>query len=212
VIGALLHFAKGFDRFIQQSGKRQWQRFWLDELTGKTVMVLGGGTIGAMVGKRARSFGTNIIAVKRNPEEQGWANLTVDLDAAQPHLGTVSALIVCLPLTDKTRGIVDHAFLSALAPGAILVDISRGGVVRGDAVIDLLDAGHLRGAALDVFETQPLPESSHLWDRPDVLVTPHVSGTSPHYLDRALQLFVENAHAWQEGLELITPVNLKTQY
>lgn len=211
-IGALLHFAKGFDRFIEQSRARRWQRFWLDELTGQTLMVLGGGAIGAMVGERARLFGMRVIAVKRRPEAQDWADLTVDFETARVHLGTVNALVVCVPLTEVTRGMVDHALLSALAPGAVLVDISRGGVVLGDAVADLLDAGHLRGAALDVFETQPLPENSRLWNRPDVLLTPHVSGTSPHYLERALAVFVANARAWRAGEAMMTPVDQAKGY
>lgn len=211
-IGALLHFAKGFDRFIEQSRARQWQRFWLDELTGQTLMVLGGGAVGKMVGQRARTFGMQVIAVKRRPDAQDWADMTVDFQTARTQLNAVNALVVCVPLTKETRGMVDHALLSALAPGAVLVDISRGGVVLGDAVADLLDAGHLRGAALDVFETQPLPESSRLWKRPDVLLTPHVSGTSPHYLDRALSVFLANARALQTGQPLITPVDQMSRY
>ncbi len=211
-IGALLHFAKRFDSFIEFSRARQWQRFWLDELTGQTLMVLGGGSIGALIGERARTFGMRVISVKRRAETQVWADLTVDFDSARAHLGTVNALVVCVPLTDQTRGMVGSGLLSALAPGAVLVDISRGGVVQGDAVADLLDSGHLRGAALDVFETQPLPESSRLWNRPDVLVTPHVSGTSPHYLDRALQSFIDNAELWQKGLPMKTPVDQLARY
>jgi len=211
-IGALLYFAKGFDRFVEQSRTRQWQRCWLDELTGQMLMVLGGGAIGALVGERARSFGMRVIAVKRHPDPQDWADLTVDFDAARAHFGAVNALVVCVPLTDETRGMVDYTLLSALAPGAVLVDISRGGVVLGDAVADLLDVGHLRGAALDVFETQPLPETSRLWNRPDVLLTPHVSGTSPHYLDRALRVFVANALAWRAGQPMQTPVDQTARY
>lgn len=211
-IGALLHFAKGFDRFIEQSRARKWQRFWLDELAGQTLLVLGGGAIGKMVGERARAFGMRVIAVKRRPEPQGWADLTIDFDTVHAHLGEVNALVVCVPLTEATRGMVDHALLAALAPGAVLVDISRGGVVLGDAVADLLDAGHLRGAGLDVFETQPLPESSRLWNRPNVLLTPHVSGTSPHYLNRALHLFIENARAWTAGKALPTAIDQASRY
>lgn len=211
-LGAILHFAKGFDRFIEQSRNRHWKRFWLDELTGQTLMVLGGGTVGAMVGERARLFGMRVVAIKRRPAVQPWADLTLDFDEARKYLDKVNFLVVCVPLTDQTRGMVDHALLSALCPGAVLVDISRGGVVREDAVVDLLDSGHLRGAALDVFETQPLPDGSRLWNRPDVLVTPHVSGTSPHYLSRALQVFLENAHAWQKGQPMVTTVDLVCRY
>lgn len=211
-IGALLHFAKGFDRFIESSRTRQWKRYWLDELTGQTLMVLGGGAVGAMVGDRARALGMRVIAVKRRPEPMIWADLTVDFADAWNHLDAVNVLVVCLPLTNETRGLVDHTLLSALSPGAVLVDISRGGVVQEDAVADLLDLGHLRGAALDVFENEPLREDSRLWNRPDVLLTPHVSGTSPHYLVRALQVFVENSRAWQAGQRMATQVDQTAKY
>ncbi len=79
-------------------------------------------------------------------------------------------------------------------------------------MVDLLDSGHLRGAALDVFETQPLPETSRLWNRPDVLLTPHVSGTSPHYLDRALETFIKNALHWQDRSAMLTPVDKSARY
>lgn len=211
-IGALLYFAKGFDRFVEQSRVRQWQRFWLDELTEKTLMVLGGGTIGKMVGERARHFGMNVISVKRQPNIQDWADETYDFITARKHLGRVNALVVCVPLTNQTLGIIGHDVLAALAPSAVLIDISRGGVVQEDAVLELLDSGHLRGAALDVFETQPLPKDSRLWNRSDVLLTPHVSGTSPHYLARALRIFFENACAWQQGQPMQTPVDLNMRY
>jgi phosphoglycerate dehydrogenase-like enzyme len=212
VMGALLHFTKGFDRFVHHSRSRRWARFWLDELTGKTVMILGAGAVGEMVGRRARAFGMRVVAVKRHPKPQAWADETCSFAAARHLFPEVSALVVCLPLTDATRGIVDQAMLAALSPGAILIDVSRGGVVVSEAVIDLLDAGHLRGAALDVFEQEPLPEISRLWDRPDVLLTPHVSGTSPHYITRALEVFIENAWAWELGQPFVTPVSAELGY
>ena len=211
-IGALLHFAKGFDRYIAQSRTRTWQRAWQEELSGQTLMVLGGGAVGAMVGQRARVFDMRVLSVTRRAQRQDWADLTLDLASARAHLAEVSALVVCLPLTEATRGLVDEGFLSALAPGAVLVDVSRGGVVVADAVLAQLDRGHLRGAALDVFEQEPLPAEAAVWDRPDVLVTPHVSGTSPHYMQRALQLFIDLAGARAQGRPLATLVDQTARY
>ncbi len=211
-IGALLHFSKSFDHFVEQSRAREWKRMWLDELTGKTIMILGAGSVGEMIGQRARTFGMRLIAVKRTPAILSWADETYTFEEARKTLGEVAALVVCLPLTPQTFGIVDHDMLEALPKEAILVDISRGGVVVESAVLDLLDRGKLRGAALDVFEHEPLPPTSKLWGRPDVLITPHVSGTSPHYLSRALHVFLDNAQQWQSGAPLTTPVNKLAQY
>ncbi|MGE4370503.1 MAG: D-2-hydroxyacid dehydrogenase [Burkholderiaceae bacterium] len=211
-IGALLHFTKSFDRFIEQSRERNWQRAWLGELTDQTLMVLGAGAVGESVAIRAKAFGMRVIAVKRSPEPVSWADVTCDFADAFPHLNKAMALVVCVPLTSETRGMVDHACLSALPQGAIVVDISRGGVVVEDAIADLLDEGHLRGAALDVFEIQPLPSTSRLWNRPNVLLTPHVSGTSPHYLNRALDVFFNNARCWERQDPMLTPVKVWMGY
>lgn len=211
-IGAMLHFAKGFDRFVDQSRRREWSRFWLSELTGQTVMVLGAGHMGAWVVRRCQTFGMRTVAVQRRPRPVEGADRCLSWEQAQAELGEVHHLVVCVPLTDQTRGMVDAGVLTSLAHGAVLVDLSRGGVVSGEGVLAALDAGHLRGAALDVFETQPLPPDSPLWDRPDVLVTPHVAGTSPHYLARALGVFVENARAWVQGEALPTRVDPVLRY
>jgi phosphoglycerate dehydrogenase-like enzyme len=141
-----------------------------------------------------------------------------DVDLARP-LSEVAELLVdadylavCLPLTNETRGFVNADLLAHLKPGAVLVDISRGGVVRSDDVISALDNGHLRGAALDVFERQPLPPDSILWSRDDVLITPHVSGTTPFYLERALEVFAINAKAYLAGDPLPTLVDVRAGY
>jgi phosphoglycerate dehydrogenase-like enzyme len=211
-IGAMLYFAKGFDRFAEQSRSRQWRRFWLDELGGETVMILGLGEVGVAVAERCKAFGMRVVAVQNRVREAPFADQSVDLQGARARLPEVSYLVVCLPLTPATRGLVDASWLGALRSGAVLVDMSRGGVVVERDLLALLDAGRLRGAALDVFEVEPLPEESALWGRPDVLLTPHVAGTSPHYLDRALDLFVRNAHAWREGRDLLTPVDISRRY
>ncbi|WP_018936533.1 D-2-hydroxyacid dehydrogenase [Thioalkalivibrio sp. ALJ24] len=211
-LGAMLHFAKGFDRFVEQSREHRWERAWLDELTGRTVMILGMGHIGEMVARRAGAFDMRIIGVQRRPRASEAAERVVALDEAGDWLGEVDYLVVCLPFTGATRHLVDAGFLARLPAHTVLIDISRGGVVDDGAVVEALDAGRLRGAALDVFEEQPLPPESPLWARPDVLLTPHVSGTSPHYMERALQVFARNARALQAGESPVTPVDPEAGY
>ncbi|WP_019591373.1 D-2-hydroxyacid dehydrogenase [Thioalkalivibrio sp. ALE20] len=211
-LGAMLHFAKGFDRFVEQSREHRWERAWLDELTGRAVMILGMGHIGEMVARRARAFDMRIIGVQRRPRASEAAERVISLEEADAWLGEVDYLVVCLPFTGATRHLVDAAFLARLPARAVLIDISRGGVVDDGAVVAALDAGRLRGAALDVFEEQPLPPESPLWARPDVLLTPHVSGTSPHYMERALEVFARNARALQAGQPPVTPVDPEAGY
>ncbi|WP_211315751.1 D-2-hydroxyacid dehydrogenase [Isoalcanivorax indicus] len=211
-IGAMLFFAKQFNRFVAQSREHRWERTWLQELTGQRLVVLGLGHIGQALAQRARAFGMTVTGTLRHPRPmEGVVDVRPQSQAGEL-LAEADYVAVCLPLTDETRGFVNQGLLAQLKPGAVLVDISRGGVVRGDAVLNALDSGQLRGAALDVFEQQPLPAHSPLWNRQDLLLTPHVSGTTPYYLERALDIFARNAEAYQAGESLVTPVDVSAGY
>ncbi|WP_445157945.1 D-2-hydroxyacid dehydrogenase [Halomonas sp. E14] len=211
-IGAMLYFAKQFNRFHEQSKRAEWKRTWLNELTGRRVTILGLGHVGTALAQRAKAFDMEVVGTLRHIREVPNVDRVVAMEDIGQELSRSDYLVVCLPLTPETRGLVDAAFLSRLKPGAVLVDISRGGVVNGDAVLNALDSGILKGAALDVFEWQPLPEGSPLWKHENVLVTPHVSGTTPFYLERALEVFHANALALLSGREPVTPVNREAGY
>ncbi len=212
VIGAMLHFAKCFDEFIEQSRAREWSRRWLGELTNQTVTILGAGHIGQTVGKRAKAFDMRVIGVQRTARPQRDFDEVIRMEAVGGVLGNTDYLVVCLPLTTVTRGLVNESMLEALKPGAALIDVSRGGVVVEKAVVSALESGRLRGAALDVFECQPLPINSSLWGSKNVLITPHVSGTSPHYIERALDIFLANLECLRRGDDALTPVDLNAGY
>ncbi|RUR31433.1 D-2-hydroxyacid dehydrogenase [Vreelandella nanhaiensis] len=211
-IGAMLYFTKQFGHFHNQAKQALWQRSWLDELTGKQLTVLGLGHIGQSLAQRAKAFDMQVVGTQRTPRAIANVNRVVALKNIGPELARTDFLVCCLPLTEATRGLVDDEFLNQLKPGAVLIDISRGGVVKGDAVLKSLNTGLLKGAALDVFEQQPLPPESPLWKREDILITPHVSGTTPHYLERALAVFVDNLHAFQQGKSFTTVVNINAGY
>lgn len=211
-IGAMLFFAKQFNRFVAQSRCHSWQRAWLSEFAGSRLVILGLGHIGQSLAQRAKVFGMEVSGTLRTPRYLPDVDNVVTLSEIGGLLSQADYLAVCLPLTDETRGLVNSEFLNKLKPGAVLVDISRGGVVRGDDIIQSLENGQLRGAALDVFEQQPLPPDSPLWSRDDVLLTPHVSGTTPHYLQRALDIFVQNAMAYLAGEPLVTAVDVQAGY
>lgn len=211
-MGAILHFAKQFDRFVAQSRESRWQRAWLDELTGRTLVILGMGSVGRAVAERAETFGMAVHGVARTPRDgrgTGSVSAIADLQALLPHADYV---VVTVPLTAETAGMVGREFFGVLKGGAVLVDMSRGGVVSTDALLVALEDGTLRGAALDVFEEEPLPTDSPLWNRPNVLVTPHVAGTTPHYLERALDTFVQNARRYLADEPLLTPVDVSRGY
>src|SRR5690554_3225727 len=211
-IGAMLYFTKQFGRFHDQARRAEWQRTWLDELTGKQLTVLGLGHIGQSLARRAKAFDMQVVGTLKHLRPVEQVDRVVPLEEIERELARTDFLVCCLPLTDETRGLVNTELLARLKPGAVLIDISRGGVVKGEAVIQALDAGSLKGAALDVFEQQPLPANSPLWKRADVLITPHVSGTTPHYLERALGVFLSNYLAISAEDQPITYVDPKAGY
>lgn len=220
-IGAMLHFAKRFDQFVEQSRGGVWQRAWLDELAGRQLVVLGYGAVGQAVAGLAGAFGMDVHGVTRSATAPAQL---VDGPATQPRafihpsrdlpelLADAHYVVVTLPLTPQTADSVNADFFARMQPEAVLVDMSRGGVVNSAALCSALDSGRLRGAALDVFEREPLPADSPLWGRPNVLLTPHVAGTTPRYLDRALEIFVQNAVRLATGAALLTPVDLRNGY
>lgn len=211
-IGAMLHFSKQFGRFHDQSKQARWERTWLGELTGSQLTVLGLGHIGQCLAKRAKAFDMQVVGTQRTPRPVAGIDRVVKPEHIASELTQTDFLVCCLPLTEATRGLVDDVFLNQLKPGAVLIDISRGGVVKGNAVLRALEAGILKGAALDVFEQQPLPATSPLWNRNDVLITPHVSGTTPHYLERALHVFLDNYNAFSKGQRMVTLVDQVAGY
>lgn len=211
-LGAMLYFAKSFDQFVEQSRARLWKRTWLDELEGQTVTILGMGHIGGAIAQRAKAFGMNVIGVQRTPRDTSGVDTMVGLGQLADVLPQTHYLVVCLPLTPETTGLVDHPLLGQLPAGAVLIDISRGGVVREAAVVDALERGHLRGAALDVFEQEPLAPDSPLWNNPKVLLTPHVSGTNPRYMEKAIEVFIANAKELLAGRPGVTPVDTVRRY
>ncbi len=212
IIAAILYFSKKFNYFVSQSQEKKWQRYWLDELTGKKIMILGGGNIGKWTAKRCKEFGMDITVVQQNPINKRDGYKAVTLEQAEKIFQEVDFLVIALPLTDKTRFLINKKFLDKFKKGIYLVDVSRGGIVDSDAVLHHLDNGNLKGAALDVFPKQPLTSNSNLWNRKDVLITPHVAGTSPYYMERAFNLFIKNLTAIDSGEQLCTPVSIEKQY
>lgn len=211
-IGAILHFAKQFDRFVDQSRQSRWQRAWLDELTGHKLVVLGMGSVGRAVAERARAFGMEVHGVARTPRDGGGSGSVLGIAGLQALLPHADYVVVTVPYTTETAGLVGRDFFAALKKGAVLVDMSRSGVVSAGALLSALEDGTLRGAALDVFEEEPLPENSPLWNRPNVLLTPHVAGTTPYYLERALDIFVRNAQSYRANQPLENRVDVVTGY
>ncbi len=194
--------------------KDRWERFSPVELRGKTIGIIGYGSVGRQVARLLQSFGATVLATKSDamhPIDTGYTpegmgdtdgDLVHRLYPAEAAVSMVKAcdfVVVTVPLTPATRGLVNSELLSAMKPSAYLVDVSRGGIVDHSALIKALQDGKLSGAALDVFPEEPLPASSPFWQMPNVILTPHISGNSPFYDQRAMDLFAENLQRYLAG-------------
>ena len=202
VLAAILMFAKGAPQTMRAQLKREWTRFAPRELSGKTVGVVGLGHIGAEVGRLAKAFGCRVIATKRSATEE-HRGLYADeiMPASELHrlLGESDFVVLSMPLTPETRGMIGEAELRAMKPSAVLVNIARGPVTVEADLIRALREGWIAGAALDVFDKEPLPADSPLWDMENVILTPHISGGTEIYNQRAVTIFADNLRRYLAG-------------
>jgi D-2-hydroxyacid dehydrogenase (NADP+) len=209
VMGYLLAFARGLHHHRDAQRESRWtDPDWseLGTLRGERACVIGLGTLGRGVVRRAEAFGMEVVGVRRTPTPvDGVERVYTPADLEATIEGS-KFLVCCVPLTDETRELIGPEELTAMAGDAVLVNVSRGAVVEKEALIDALESGAIAGAALDVFETEPLPEQSPLWEREDVLVTPHVAAAHEGYADRVAAIVRENLRRQERGESLANRV------
>lgn len=204
----LLAFAKGLPRLLADKQARRWEHYPMAELAGATLLVVGLGDIGTEVARLAKAFGMRVVAINSTGHTD-----SPYVDEARPSrfladlLPVAHGMVLALPLTEKTRGLIDAAAISRMRTGAVLVNLGRGGVVDEPALIQALEQGRLAGAALDVFATEPLPADSPLWDLPNVLISPHTAGLSTRENERIVAMFTENLRRYLAGDELLSRVD-----
>lgn len=207
--------------------EHRWQLFVSRELRAATLGVVGYGSIGREVARLAKAFGMRVLATKRNvqqADDRGWQIPEVgDPTAAQVDrlyapealhsmLAECDYVAVTVPLTPETRHLIGVHELKSMKSDAVLINIARGGVIDEAALIEALRSNTIGGAALDVFEQEPLPADSPLWKLPNVILSPHVSGFTPHYDERAMTLFAENLRRYVSGEPLLNVVDLSKGY
>ena len=225
-----------FSRLLPTVFRAQQNREWLDqdlmtrkirEIRRRTIGIVGYGSIGREVARLIKPFGVTILAVKRNPDmpdEQGYSiENTGDLKGALPDkifgpdklhevLRLSDYVVLAVPLTNETRGMIDAPALAAMKPGSCLINIARGGVVDERALIAALKEGVIAGAALDVFDEEPLPKDSAFWGMENVILTPHYAGSSRPYLRRAFEVLVENLRRYERKEPLLNVIDLARGY
>ena len=179
------------------------------DLHHSTIGIVGLGGVGRRLAEVLAAFKTRILATDMFPVQRpAHVEELWPADRLDDLLGAVDIVILCAPLNEQTRGMIDVAALAKMRPGSLLVNMARGPLVVEDDLVEALgsvhvDGGHLGGAALDVTEVEPLPASSRLWDLPNVIITPHVAGQSARRIDDMTDFFCENLRRYQSGEPLL---------
>jgi phosphoglycerate dehydrogenase-like enzyme len=206
-IAAALHFNLGLPGFAAARRERRWAPTSVASLEGRTIVILGLGKTGQAVARLAKAHGMQVIGLRARPAPTPCVDRVEPVVLLGELLPEADFLVVCVPLTAETRGLMDAAAFARLKPGAVLVDVSRGGVVKQAALIEALESGRLKGAALDVFETEPLPADNPLWGMENVIITPHCSSVYEGWEQRSIEMFCDNLDRWKRGETLANIVD-----
>jgi D-2-hydroxyacid dehydrogenase (NADP+) len=216
IFAFLLAFARRLPGQWRARARREWYSPGLvgvSELYAKTALIIGLGPIGVRTAELATAFGMRVLGVRRDPT---IGVPGIERIVAPSQLGDVlpeaDFVIVTVPLTAETQGMFTVREFRLMKPSAILVNIGRGGTIVEDDLVDALKTGLIAGAGLDVFETEPLPEDSQLWDLDNVIITSHYAGATPLYHSRAMDIFVDNVGRYQSGEPLRNVVDKQLGY
>ena len=203
-----LALARGLPTLVRRQAQRVWQPFASRTLAGKTMGILGMGNVGGRVARAADALGMRVVGLGRHAHAPDvWGPDRLDELLAQANV-----LVVTLPLTPATSGLLDHRRLRLLPPGAWLVNVGRGGIVDEGALDDALREGHLGGAGLDVFEEEPLGPKNALWSAPNALITPHLAGLGVRYVERVIPILLDNVRRLEAGEALTHEVDRDAGY
>ncbi|HLZ72435.1 MAG TPA: D-2-hydroxyacid dehydrogenase [Dehalococcoidia bacterium] len=216
ILMTMLMLAKNAPSYVRQQEGRQWQGHGGAEVNGKTLGIVGLGTIGSAAARLAKAVGCRVVAVRRSVQEARENVEGVDrlLPARElPRLLAESDFVaLCAPSTPETKHLIDAAALRRMKPSAFLINIARGSLIDEAALVAALKDGEIAGAALDVFEPEPLSPESELWGLPNVLITPHVSNASERFARRASELFIDNLGRYLRGEPLRNVVSREKGY
>lgn len=203
-VAAMLWFAKDLRRMMRNQEARRWEPYTVERLEGRTVGIIGYGGIGEAVGRRAAALGMRVVPVRRRQE---IGEPTVDDVVAH-----CDYVVMCTPLTPRTHRLLSRERIAAMQPATVVINLGRGATVDEEALVAALRGHRIRGAALDVFETEPLPPDHPLWHLDNVLISPHTADHTADSHTRAMQFFIENLRRFRAGEALENVVDKVERY
>lgn len=208
----MLALNRNLPAVLSAAQRKEWIRPDVLLLEGKTMGIVGYGSIGQAIARRAKAFDMRVLATRRHPQPDQWADEVWNDSRLGDLLAQSDYVVLATPLTKETYHLIGAKELAAMKPTGILINIARGPVVDEPALIECLQTGRILGAGLDVFETEPLPEDNPLWQLPNVIATPHLAGNMPDYDDRAFTIFLENLRRLSAGEPLQNVVDKQLGY
>jgi phosphoglycerate dehydrogenase-like enzyme len=215
-LGAILYFAKDFRRMIRNQMAGCWEQFDIAEISGQTVGIVGYGDIGRAVATRVRALGMRVLALKRHGPPLYNVDPLVDQIYSPEHriemISRCDYIVASAPLTPETRSMIGEAEFAAMKPSAVVINIGRGPVIDEDAMLKALTGGHIKGAGLDVFTHEPLPEGHPFYRLENVLLSPHCADHTADWLEQAMRFFLENFERFRKGEPLRNVVDKKLGY
>ncbi|MGC2636381.1 MAG: D-2-hydroxyacid dehydrogenase [Acidobacteriaceae bacterium] len=213
-LAAILYFAKDFPRMLRNQRAERWEPFDVDEISRRTVGIVGYGDIGRAVATRAHAMGMRVLALKRHPPQEPDPLIAefYKPEALAVLLGECDYVVVAAPLTEETRHMMGEAQFAAMKPSAVVINVGRGPVIDQAALVRALEQGRIRGAGLDVFEHEPLPAGDPLWRMENVLVSPHTADHTKDWVDDAMRFFLRQYERFRNGEPLENVVNKKLGY
>jgi phosphoglycerate dehydrogenase-like enzyme len=220
VMGGLLILARRFNLMLDAQRDRRWiqneltRDAWPWSLQGRRMTILGFGSIGLEVARRAHAFGMHVTGVRRRLDQPvpAFVDRIVGPDQLNASLRGSDVLVISAPFLSDTDRLIRAEQIAMLNPGAIIINVARGKIIDEPALVTALESGQLGGVMLDVFEREPLDSASPLWSLPNVIISPHSAGVRPDHWDEVINLFSENLRRYERGESLLNMVNLEAGY
>lgn len=195
-----------FPTYASQQASHVWEPQFFKPLSSQTLLIVGLGAIGSLIAKNAKALGMKVIATRRTPAPDPNVDEVHGSDALPDLIGEADFVSLHVRMSEETRGMMNAEMMARMKPGSYLINTSRGPVVNEDDLLAALNSGHIAGAYLDVFETEPLPTESALWDHPNVIMTPHAADNVDDWPERFANFFIDNLERWNAGETLVNEV------
>lgn len=214
VLGAILYFAKGFGRMVRNQMAGRWEPFDVQEIDGQTVGIIGYGDIGRAVARRVKPLGMRVLATKRHPPAlpDSLVEHFYRPEERREMVAACDYIVATAPLTAETRHMIGEAEFAVMKASAVVINVGRGPVIDEAALVGALAAKRIKGAALDVFEHEPLPAGHALYSLENVLLSPHCADHTADWQDRAMRFFLEQYQSFQKGEPLRNVVEKRLGY